>query len=243
MTTQPLRQRRKHVLVVEDETDLADVICYNLRNEGYDCGSVGAGDAALQQIRSAPPDLVVLDRMLPGLSGDEVVAQLKRDLTTASIPVIMLTAKAEEVDQLVGFALGADDYVTKPFSMKILLARVSAMFRRIESREGDHDTLTAGPIKMVVSRHEVTVDNVAVSLTATEFKLLKGLLTRPGRVLERSTLLDIVCGTGAVVTDRTIDVHITALRKKLGNGAGWIQTVRGVGYTLRPPAAEPNARS
>ncbi|HNQ24801.1 MAG TPA: winged helix-turn-helix domain-containing protein [Phycisphaerae bacterium] len=238
MTGASPKQRRKQVLVVEDEVDLAEMICFNLQKEGYDCSGVPSGDLALHVVRRTPPNLIILDRMLPGKSGDEVVAQLKRDPATASIPVMMLTAKVEEVDQLVGFALGADDYVTKPFSMKVLVARVGALLRRLEMRADEPDALSAGPIRLVASRHEVAVEDQAVILTATEFKLLRALLVRPGRVLERNTLLDLMCGTGAAVADRTIDVHITALRKKLGPAAGWIQTVRGVGYTVRAPRAE-----
>jgi len=230
------RHPQRSVLIVEDETDLASLLQYNLEREGYACRCATAGDVALTEIRRNPPDLVVLDRMLPGLSGDEVASRLKRDPKTADIPLILLTAKAEEADQLVGFALGADDYVTKPFSMRILLARVSAVFRRAEAREGEPEVLSAGPITLNPSYHELTVHGTAVSLTATEFRLMRALMAARGRVLDRAGLIDAVLGAGAVVTDRTIDVHITALRKKLAAASGWIQTVRGVGYTFREPA-------
>ena len=226
---------RGSILVVEDEMDLADMVRINLEREGYTCRVVGAGDEALRQIRHDRPDLVLLDRMLPGLSGDEVVAMLKRDPGTASIPVIVITAKAEESDELVGFALGADDYVTKPFSIKVLLARIAAMMRRLDTVDVDPDTIAAGPIRLTPSRHEVTVGGTAVTLTATEFRLLHTMMSAGGRVLSRSQLLDKVFGSDVVVTDRTIDVHITALRKKLGEASGWVQTVRGVGYTFRRP--------
>jgi len=230
------KPKGKLVLVVEDESDLADMLKLNIEREGYSCRCATSGDAALRLAGEHHPDLVIVDRMLPGLSGDEVVLRLKREPATAGLPVIMLTAKAEETDQLVGFALGADDYVTKPFSMKVLVARINAHLRRAEQAEADPDVLSGGPIRLFPSRHEVTVDGREVVLTATEFKLLRVLMAARGRVLDRSRLIDKVFGTGFAVTDRTIDVHMTALRKKLGGGAGWLQTVRGVGYTFRPPS-------
>ncbi len=225
----------KSVLVVEDETDLAELVRYNLQREGYAARRVADGRLALAEVQRQCPDLVILDRMLPGFSGDEVIAQLRRQPRTAGIPIIMLTAKAEETDELVGFALGADDYVTKPFSMKLLLARVAAIFRRAESAEPPAETLEAGPVRLDVSRHEVLVEGQPVVLTATEFRLLRTLIAGGGRVLSRGQLIDNVLGTGVAVTDRTIDVHITALRKKLGDAAAWVQTIRGVGYTYRSP--------
>lgn len=225
----------KSVLVVEDEADLAELLRYNLEREGYLARSVSDGRLALAEIRRQPPDLLILDRMLPGVSGDDIISQIKREPRTSSVPVLMLTAKAEESDELVGFALGADDYVAKPFSMKLLLARVSALFRRSESAEGESESYAIGPVRLDSSRHEVLVDNLPVPLTATEFRLLRALMASGGRVLNRTQLIDNVLGTGVAVTDRTIDVHITALRKKLGDANNWVQTVRGVGYTFRSP--------
>jgi two-component system phosphate regulon response regulator PhoB len=227
---------RKTVLIVEDEADLAELIQFNLDREGYDCRTIGDGAEALVEIRREAPDLLVLDRMLPGASGDEIIKSLKQERHLSRIPIIMLTAKAEEADELVGFALGADDYVAKPFSMKLLLARVSAVLKRSGEISADTKVITAGPISIDTERHEVTVDRDAVLLTATEFKLLKTLVAAGGRVLSRSQLIDSVMGTGVAVTDRTIDVHITSLRKKLGNSASWIQTIRGIGYTAREPS-------
>jgi two-component system phosphate regulon response regulator PhoB len=229
-------QPRKAILVVEDEQDLGELLRYNLEREGYVCHHVLDGRTALNEVQRYKPDLIVLDRMLPGTSGDDVISQLKRDTQTAHIPVIMLTAKVDESDQLVGFALGADDYVTKPFSTKLLLARVSAILRRAEENETASEVLTAGPITLDASRHELTVDGQSVSVTATEFRLLKALMAAHGRVLSRSQLIDTVLGPSVAVTDRTIDVHVTALRKKLGEGAAWIQTIRGVGYAFRQPS-------
>ena len=225
----------KTVLVVEDEADLAEVVRYNLEREGYRCRCVADGTSALAELRRERPDVLILDRMLPGLSGDEVIAKLRRDAETASIPVLMLTAKAEESDELVGFALGADDYVTKPFSMKLLLARVDALLRRVSAPAAGLDVLTVGSIALDRSRRELKVDDESVTLTSTEFGILWELMAARGRVLSREQLIDGVLGTCAVVTDRTIDVHVAALRKKLGNASALIQTVRGVGYTLRPP--------
>lgn len=231
------RQTRKSILIVEDETDLADLIGRYLTREGYQCACAAAGDEARQEIMRRKPDLLLLDRMLPGLSGDELLAELRRDPSTASIPIVMLTAKAEEADQLVGFALGADDYVTKPFSMKVLAARVAAVLRRGEASGAELQGITAGPFKLLPSHHELIVDGQPVSLTATEFRLLRTLMQARGRVLDRSRLIEIALGTDVVVTDRTIDVHITAIRKKLGSaGAAWVQTIRGVGYAFRQPA-------
>ncbi|MBN1511183.1 MAG: response regulator [Phycisphaerae bacterium] len=232
----------KTILIVEDEADLAELLRINLEREGYACRVAGAGDQALAEARRQAPSLVLLDRMLPGLSGDEVASLMRRDPATANIPIIMLTAKVEESDELVGFALGADDYVTKPFSMKVLLARVRSIFRRTLLMETDLDTLRIGPFQLTPSRHELTVDGQPVQLTATEFRLLKALMVARGRVRNRDQLIDTAFGVGVAITDRTVDVHVTALRKKLGACAGWIQTVRGVGYTFREPQ-EPNAVS
>lgn len=223
------------VLVVEDEADLAELLRYNLEREGYACRCVSSGDAALAAIAESRPDLVLLDRMLPGRSGDEVVARIKRDPATAGIRVIVLTAKVDEADQLVGFALGADDYVTKPFSMKVLLARTAVLLRRSERTRREAEVLAVGPVALNSERHEVNVDGAPVRLTATQFRLLNVLMAAEGRVLDRSRLIEATLGPVTVVTDRTIDVHITALRRKLGEAAAWIQTVRGVGYTFRQP--------
>ncbi|HEY3245945.1 MAG TPA: response regulator transcription factor [Phycisphaerae bacterium] len=234
----PSAMRGKTVLIVEDESDLAELLAYNLEREGYVCRQARDGNAALAEACRPPVDLVLLDRMLPRLSGDEVAAQLKRDSRTVGIPIIMLTAKAEESDELVGFALGADDYVSKPFSMKLLLARVTAMFRRAEVTDAPRDVLNEGPIRLDMARHELTVHDVPVVLTATEFRLLRALMSADGRVLDRGRLIDEVMGSGVIVTTRTVDVHITALRRKLGDSAGWIHTLRGVGYAFRLPGAD-----
>lgn len=234
----------KTILVVEDEQDLAELICFNLQRESYTTCYASTGDVALEQIRKSPPDLVVLDRMLPHVSGDEVASAMRKDSSTSQIPILMLTAKAEESDELVGFALGADDYVTKPFSMKVLLARISAMLRRGDAPTKSAEILREGPFELDRTRHELKVSGQLIGVTATEFRLLGVLMEASGRVLDRSALIDRVLGKSAVVLDRTIDVHITSLRKKVNldktdaNPAAWIQTVRGVGYSFRSPQGD-----
>jgi len=227
------------ILVVEDEADLANMLSYHLKRGGFNCRLAGDGQTALAEAQRQPPDLIVLDRMLPRMSGDDVAMRLRSDPRTARVPIIMLTAKAEETDELVGFALGADDYVRKPFSIKLLLARIQALLRRQAGAGEPVEVLSEGPIVLDRGRHEVQVSGQPVALTATEFRLLGALLAARGRVLSRNQLIDAALGTGAAVTDRTVDVHVAALRKKLGAAGGWIQTVRGVGYAFRAPPERP----
>ena len=221
------------ILVVEDEADLADLLRYNIEREGYRCRCAANGEDGLAEARRNPPDVMILDRMLPRMSGDQVISRLRHEPKTAHIPILMLTAKAEESDELVGFALGADDYITKPFSMKLLLARIDALLRRAAVSSSQPDVLNAGPIILDRDRREMTLDGKIIVLTATEFGILWELIAARGRVLSRDQLINAVLGTSAVVTDRTIDVHVAALRKKIGRAATLIQTIRGVGYTLR----------
>jgi DNA-binding response OmpR family regulator len=185
-------------------------------------------------IRSEPPDLVLLDIMLPGMSGTDVARALRDDPRTAGLPIIMLTAKSEESDIVVGLKFGADDYVTKPFSMSVLVARIDALLRRVASSPSSpaRGILKIGPLLIDQQRYAVEVNGEPVALTLTEFKLLAALAAANGRVLTRNQLMDQAIGLDAVVTDRTIDVHLTALRRKLGQARGCIQTVRGVGYKL-----------
>lgn len=231
-----LQSDRVSVLVVEDDPDIAQMLRFNLERDGYTCDVASTGDEALDCIQQSTPKLILLDRMLPGLTGDDVIRAVRRDPKTAHIPVIMLTAKAEEEDQLAGFAYGADDYVTKPFSMKVLLARVATAVRRPKQNPDEDTILRTGAVSLNTTRYEVTVDQQSISLTATEFRILATLLKGSGRVLSRSQLLVQAFGPNVIVTDRTIDVHVTALRKKLGSDASkWLQTVRGFGYTFREP--------
>lgn len=232
--------KRKRVLVVEDERDLADLLVYNLGRAGYDALAAHDGRTALDAISRQPPDLILLDVMLPELSGTEVAGRLRNGASTASIPIIMLTAKADEVDQIVGLAIGADDYITKPFSMKVLLARVEALLRRAGDPPSTAGAARLGPIEVNLETHRVTCEGQQVRLTLTEFRLLAFLVQAGGRVLTRHSLMTKAMGPGITVTDRTVDVHITSIRKKLGALGGVIRTVRGVGYsaTLEPETSD-----
>jgi len=232
---------RKRVLVVDDEKDLVDLISYNLTRNGYDVLVAQDGSTALDVVERETPDLVILDLMLPGVDGTEVARRLKRDARTAAIPVIMLTAKSEETDVIVGLTIGADDYITKPFSMKILLARVNTVLRRSEppAAEPAVGLLRAGPLAIDGSKHEVSVNSEALKLTLTEFRLLTALVSARGRVLTRDQLMDKAMGSDVFVTDRAIDVHVTAIRKKLGEASWLVHTVRGVGYRLQESPEEP----
>ncbi len=232
-----LMNSSKTILIVEDEADLRDLIAFNLEREQYTCRRASDGDEALADISQQVPDLVVLDRMLPGISGDEVLTRLRRDPRTEAIPVVMLTAKADESDELVGFAMGADDYVTKPFSMKSLIARVGALLRRAGGTPGgpEADVLAVGPVRLDTERQTVCVDGTAISLTVTEFRLLKTLMAHDDRPRSRDQLIDAALGPNVAVFDRTIDVHVASLRKKLGSAASWLQTIRGAGYAWRKP--------
>ncbi len=228
-------RRGKRVLVVDDERDLNELISFNLQRNGFDVISSFNGNDAVEKARTEQPDMIVLDIMLPGIDGNEVTRQLKSDPKTAQIPIIMLTARSEETDVVVGLKLGADDYVTKPFSMKILLARLESLSRRIDQNTTPEagQMLKAGPLEMDLSRHEVNVNGVNVKLTLTEFKLLSALVQARGRVLSRDQLMDKAMGSDVFVTDRAIDVHVTSIRRKLGDAAALVHTVRGVGYRLR----------
>ena len=232
--------RRPVVLVVDDEADLVELVAMNLERNGYSALTAGDGNRALELARKHRPALIVLDVMLPGVEGTEVARRLRADPATERIPIIMLTARTEETDVVVGLAMGADDYVTKPFSMKVLMARVKAVLRRGTDKPaagGEADagggTLRAGPLTMDTARHETTVDGRPVRLTLTEFKLLRALVEARGRVLSRDRLMDKAMGEDVFVTDWAIDVHVTAIRKKLGDAAYLVHTVRGVGYRLQ----------
>lgn len=224
---------KKRIVIVEDEADMAELIAMRLKREHYDVTVCNDGQDALETILTDPPDLVLLDLMLPGLSGTEITTQLRANRKTARLPIIMLTALAEESDIVVGLHLGADDYMTKPFSMSVLTARISAMLRRSErSQAGQGETLTAGTITIDLEQHRVQVSGMEITLTLTEFRLLAAIVRAGGRVLQRDQLIDAAMGNDAIVVDRTIDVHMTALRKKLGEARKYIKTVRGIGYKL-----------
>lgn len=223
---------RRHVLIVEDEKELAELVAYNARKAGYETTLAHSGRAALDAVAQNMPDLVLLDVMLPELSGTEVAGRLRANPATAALPIIMLTAKGEEVDQLVGLTVGADDYIPKPFSMKVLMARMEAVLRRSQRATANRRSLSLGGVEVDLETHECFVDGEPAKLTLTEFRLLSALMQAGERVLSRSTLMARAMGPGVTVTERTIDVHVTSIRKKLGARAGIVKTVRGVGYRV-----------
>ena len=220
------------ILVVEDERDIQEIIAYNLQQAGYDVVIAARGDDAVRLSRQQRPDLVLLDLMLPGLSGKEVCQAIRRDPSTAATPVIMLTAKGEEVDRVVGLEVGADDYVTKPFSMRELMLRVQTILRRVAGKDPVVGTRNVefGCLRVDVEAHRAWVEGREVELTALEFKLLVTLHERKNRVQRRETLLSDVWGIRADVTTRTVDTHVKRLREKLGAAGAFVETVRGVGY-------------
>lgn len=220
----------ENILVIEDEPDVLGLIQYHLQRAGYKTLTARDGATGLRKARDEMPALIVLDLMLPGLEGTEVCRQLKADPKTAHIPIIMLTAKGEETDRVVGFELGADDYIVKPFSPRELVLRVKTILRRATGKTAPAEVLKAGNLAVDLARHEATSSGKPVELTATEFKLLATLMERRGRVQTRDRLLADVWGYEGDVDTRTVDTHIRRLREKLGKAADSIETVRGVGY-------------
>jgi two-component system phosphate regulon response regulator PhoB len=228
---------RTRVLIIEDERDLTDVLSYNLQREGYETLVAHDGQEGLRKAQTLLPDLIILDLMLPALKGEEVCRELRAGERTRDIPIIILSAKAEETDQVVGFSLGADDYVTKPFSVKVLLHKIKALQRRLEGGKEPVDVVEYLGVKIDRVRHRAYVQGRELDLTPTEFRLLECLLRQPGRAFTRHQLMDAGIGEGAVVLERTIDVHIKTLRRKLGTN-DLIETVRGVGYRFRERGGE-----
>lgn len=226
----------KKILVIEDEKDLADLLTFNLEKEGFRPLSALTGPDGLALAREELPDLILLDLMLPGMMGTEVCTALRREQKTAHIPVLMLTARGEEIDRVVGFEVGADDYIVKPFSMRELMLRVKASLRRNSREPEPVSMLQVGPLVIDLERHQVVADGQPVELTSTEFKLLQYLSERVGRVLGRELLLQQVWGYNYVGDTRTVDTHVTRLRGKLGPAGDMIKTVRGFGYKLEEPS-------
>jgi two-component system phosphate regulon response regulator PhoB len=227
----------ERILLIEDEPDIAEVLQYNLEKEGFQVEIQGRGDTGLEAVRRESPDLILLDLMLPGLGGLELTRLLKRDPATAHLPIVMLTARGEEVDRIVGLELGADDYITKPFSPREVALRIKAVLRRLqpEPSEGtESEKLQVGGIELDISGHQLRLEGSEVPLTATEFRLLRLLMERNGRVQTRGQLLSDVWGYAEDIDSRTVDTHIRRLRRKLGPEADRIETVIGVGYRLRP---------
>lgn len=229
---------RETVLVVDDERDILELVDYNLAKEGYHVVGVTTGEDALVATRTKLPDLIVLDLMLPGVGGLEVCRRLKADPRTVGIPIVMLTAKGSEADIVAGLELGAADYVTKPFSPRVLTARVKAVLRRGAADADEEGVVRVRELVIHPGRHQVLVQDRPVDLTATEFRMLHYLAKRPGWVFTRQQIVDAAQGddvyvTDRFVTDRSVDVHIVSLRRKLGPCGAYIETVRGVGYRLR----------
>jgi len=225
---------KEKVLIVDDEPDILELLRFNLSREGYRVSSAASGEEALSMAQSEIPDLIVLDLMLPGIDGLDVTKFLKNDSGTSDIPIVMLTAKGEEADILTGLELGADDYITKPFSTRVLIARVKAVLRRKVKEYPEKDAaIRIHDLSIHPGRHEVIVSGKTVQLTFTEFGILHFLAKRPGWVFTRNQIMDAVKGDDYFVTDRSVDVQIVGLRKKLGTAGPYIETVRGVGYRFK----------
>jgi two-component system phosphate regulon response regulator PhoB len=227
---------RTRVLIIEDERDLTQVLAYNLQREGFEALVAHDGQEGLRKAQTLLPDLIILDLMLPTLSGVDVCRELRAGERTRDIPIIILSAKADETDQVVGFSLGCDDYVTKPFGIKVLLQRVKALLRRADAGTEPADVIEHLDVRIDRVRHRAYAEGRELDLTPTEFRLLECLLRQPGRAFTRHQLMDAAIGEGAIVLERTIDVHIKTLRRKLG-AADLIETVRGVGYRFREQPA------
>lgn len=225
---------KERILVIEDDEDILQLLKYNLAKEGYEVTGVASGEEALKSLKSSTPDLVLLDLMLPGVDGLDVCRQLKRNAQTGQIPIIMLTAKGEEADIVTGLELGADDYITKPFSPRVMLARVRAVLRRLQAEPQPEGTpLKIHELVIHPGRHEATVAGQPLDLTVTEFRLLHLLASRPGWVFTREQIVKGVHGEDYPASDRSVDVQVVSLRKKLGPEGKYLETVRGVGYRFK----------
>ncbi len=228
-------QEKSKILVVEDDPDIQQLLQHQFQQAGYRVEQAVNGQEGLKKAKERKPDLIILDLMLPGVDGLEVCRGLRSGTDTKNIPVLMLTAKGEEVDKIVGFELGADDYMTKPFSPRELLLRVKALLRRSSAPTptGEEKEISFGKLKLDLARHRVFIGTEEIELTAIEFKLIQYFISTKGRVQSRDTLLDKVWGYDAFVTTRTVDTHVKRLREKLGSLGDYIETVRGIGYRFR----------
>ena len=226
---------KETILIIEDEPDIVELVQYNLEREGYQVVSATDGESGLREARAKRPRLVILDLMLPGMDGLEVCRELRSSDETRALPILMLTAKSEETDVVMGLGVGADDYVAKPFSPRELVARVRALLRRasLRAQAKAASRIENGPLALDSTRFEATVNGKVVPLTRAEFRLLWLLLSHPGRVYARSDLVDAITAGETIIVDRNVDVHVSAVRKKLGPAADLIATVRGVGYKCR----------
>ena len=224
----------ERILIVDDEPDIVELLEYNLTQGGYLVVTARDGASAMAEVRRQRPDLILLDLMLPDVAGTEICRRLRRDPVTEAIPIVMITARGEEIDRVVGFELGADDYITKPFSPRELVLRVQAVLRRARPKHEARDELIEiGELCIDVPRHQVTVEGAEIGLTALEFKLLLDLASRRGRVQSRDALLERVWGYAPGIETRTVDTHVKRLREKLAAARDYIETVRGVGYRMR----------
>ena len=227
------------ILIIEDEEDLVTTLAYNLEREGFETVTATLGRAGVELATGSPtPDLILLDLMLPDMPGTEVCRQIRADARTRKVPLIMVTAKSDEIDRVVGFEVGADDYVVKPFSVRELLLRIRAVLRRAQPIPPGADLLALGLLRLDIPAHRVWVDEEPVRLTALEFKLLQTFVERKGRVQTRDSLLSDVWGMDADITTRTVDTHVKRLRDKLGDAGAYIETIRGVGYRLQTEPTE-----
>ena len=229
---------KSHILVVEDDKSLAEVLAYNLTQAGFEVSVARDGLDGLKQAEVKVPDLVLLDLMLPEMDGLTVCRRLRANAVTRDMLIVMLTAKSEESDQVVGFSLGADDYVSKPFSIRVLLERLKALLRRREGDASDHDVISSQGVVVDRRAHRAAAGEGLLDLTPSEFSILDVLIRQPGRAFSRAELIDAALGSDTIVLERTIDVHIRALRQKLGAYADVVETVRGVGYRFRDPRHE-----
>jgi two-component system phosphate regulon response regulator PhoB len=225
---------KRRILVIEDDPDILEILQYNLANEGYEIATATDGERGLREAAAHKPALILLDLMLPGIPGLEVCRQLRNKRESRNVPIIMVTAKGEEVDVVAGLGLGADDYITKPFRVRELIARVNAVLRRAAEPIGeDEERLERGDIVIDLTKHEVTVASDPVELTLAEFRLLASLAGQPGRVFPRARLVHQITAGGYQISERNVDVHVAALRRKLGDSARAIITVRGIGYKFK----------
>jgi two-component system phosphate regulon response regulator PhoB len=227
---------KERILIVEDDDDIRALVAFNLQKAGLETIEAADGETGLDLARSERPDLIILDLMLPGIDGHQVTYRMKMDPLLKDLPIVMLTAKSEETDVVIGLGIGADDYITKPFSPRVLLARVQAVLRRGNGAVGEAEEqapVDLGWLKIDPSRHETLVDGEALKLTPIEFKILLFLSTHPGFVFTRSRIIDEAQGEDVTITERTVDVHVVSLRKKLGERAAHLETVRGIGYKFK----------
>ncbi|MEA1980046.1 MAG: response regulator [candidate division Zixibacteria bacterium] len=226
--------KKKHIIIIEDEVDIQELIKYNLSKEGYRVTGFTSGEEGLNSVKQIKPDLILLDLMLPGMDGLEICRQLKKESTTEHISIIMITAKTEESDIVSGLEMGADDYITKPFSPKVLIARIRSLFRRLKAKEiTEQSLIERDNIIINPGKFEVLVSSKPITLTLTEFQILHQLAKKPGWVFTRDQLIDSIRGEDTIITDRSIDVQIVGLRKKLGKSGHQIETVRGIGYRFK----------